>query len=480
MTGGLALAVLLVISLLPAPDARGVMRQTKPRSLEYQATDSFSVSATRRRVALIGFDGIDPLLLDVFIAGGYMPTFARLKQEASYSKLTTSPEGLSPPIWTTFATGVGPAKHGIHDFFVRRLIFTRLDLSMLKNQPSGFATSTLLGTIIRSPLVDEQPITPAHRNAPTLWGLAGKAGLSSCVIDWMGTWPAESLNGAMISDRAFFARNQGDLAVVTDDITGTKLPLRLMARQQLASPDAEQELCSPTPGCLDFLPSIAAAEQVDVHNTGDFHVAENDFYLRTAERMLDSEDCRDADLVVFYSHLPDFLNHILSPDELDHLYAGLYSGELETLSLHVYKEVDRTLGRLLELLGREPAVLVFSDHGVEIVGEGPTRKVSHFRGPPGVFFSRASRGQPPASLTTIPNIYEIAPTALALLGLPLPDFLDGGVIEDVAIAELGNSAPIRTIAMKLERDSTAVGESRGSHRIDATARERLRALGYVE
>jgi len=69
-----------------------------------------------RSVVILGIDGMDPILLDAFMAKGRMPHFAKLMQEGSYSTLTTSTPPQSPVAWSNFITGMNPGGHGIFDF----------------------------------------------------------------------------------------------------------------------------------------------------------------------------------------------------------------------------------------------------------------------------------------------------------------------------------------------------------------------------
>ena len=64
-----------------------------------------------KKVIFLGLDGLDPRLAERFMAEGKLPNLARLKEHGSYSRLRTTFPALSPVAWSTFATGVNPAKH---------------------------------------------------------------------------------------------------------------------------------------------------------------------------------------------------------------------------------------------------------------------------------------------------------------------------------------------------------------------------------
>lgn len=74
-----------------------------------------------RKIIFLGLDGLDPRLTERWMAEGKLPNLARLAASGSYSRLRTTFPSLSPVAWSTFATGVSPAKHNIFDFLDRSL-----------------------------------------------------------------------------------------------------------------------------------------------------------------------------------------------------------------------------------------------------------------------------------------------------------------------------------------------------------------------
>jgi predicted AlkP superfamily phosphohydrolase/phosphomutase len=72
-----------------------------------------------RKLIILGIDGLDPDLLDKFMAAGKMPNFARLAAQGSYRRLTTSIPPQSPVAWSNLITGMNAGGHGIFDFIHR-------------------------------------------------------------------------------------------------------------------------------------------------------------------------------------------------------------------------------------------------------------------------------------------------------------------------------------------------------------------------
>ena len=125
-------------------------------------------------VIFLGLDGADWQLLDSYIRDGNMPNLGKLVAEGTSGTLETLHPALSPLIWTSMMTGVDPLAHGILDF--------------TRYKPG---TQT------------KEPITSDERRVPAIWNMAGWGGRSVAVFGMWATYPAEPVNGLMVSDRLF-------------------------------------------------------------------------------------------------------------------------------------------------------------------------------------------------------------------------------------------------------------------------------------
>jgi len=74
---------------------------------------------TRTKVLVLGFDGMDPRLLDRWLKEGKLPAFGRLIGNGDFRRLRTSIPPQSPVAWSNFNTGTDPGGHGIFDFMHR-------------------------------------------------------------------------------------------------------------------------------------------------------------------------------------------------------------------------------------------------------------------------------------------------------------------------------------------------------------------------
>jgi Flp pilus assembly protein TadD len=131
-------------------------------------------SGVGRPVLFVGLDGADWELLDRFLAAGAMPNLAGLVREGTAGVLETIHPPLSPLVWTTMMTGRSPLDHAILDF-------TRF------NPRSG----------------QKEPITSDERQEPAIWNMATYGGKRVASLGLWATYPAEAVNGLVVSDRLF-------------------------------------------------------------------------------------------------------------------------------------------------------------------------------------------------------------------------------------------------------------------------------------
>ena len=76
------------------------------------------------------------------------------------------------------------------------------------------------------------------------------------------------------------------------------------------------------------------------------------------------------------------------------------------------------------------------------------------------------------------TILDIAPTALAVMGLPVGDDMDGRVLEEIIRDDHLERYPVSSIPSY----ESIVGKERGEigSAMDESIREQLRSLGYIE
>jgi predicted AlkP superfamily phosphohydrolase/phosphomutase len=222
----------------------------------------------------------------------------------------------SPVIWTTIATGRRPEEHGIIDFVV----------------------PTDKGDV---------PVASSLRKVPALWNMLTLAKRRVAVLGWWASWPAEPVNGVVVSDRALL-----------------DLPDRVSPAEFQSTFDA----------------AVTAADQADNPFDPAGASGRQDHVLARLATDLVQEDFA---LLLLYLRGVDIASHYnwryLEPE----LFPTLPTSQAEARAgaeriFREYEGVDETLGRLLEVAGPEANVLVLSDHGFKAANEETVRVFSDF------------------------------------------------------------------------------------------------------
>ncbi len=162
-------------------------------------------NAKVQKLIFLGLDGFDPRLAERFMAEGKLPNFTRLAAEGSYRRLRTTFPALSPVAWSTFATGVNPAKHNIFDFLNRDLKSYIPELSSARIRPPRRWLRFGRWAIPLS-----KPSVESSRKSTTFWKILGEHGIGSTILRVPITFPPEEFKGRMLS------------AMCTPDLRGTQ------------------------------------------------------------------------------------------------------------------------------------------------------------------------------------------------------------------------------------------------------------------
>ncbi len=158
-----------------------------------------------KKLIFLGLDGFDPGLAERFMAEGKLPHLTRLKEQGSYTKLRTTFPSLSPVAWSTFATGVNPAKHNIFDFLNRDLKTYVPELASSKVRPPQRVWK--LGRR-RIPL--SRPSVEMRRKSEPFWTILGRHSIGCTILRLPITFPPDHFNGRLLS------------AMSTPDLRGTQ------------------------------------------------------------------------------------------------------------------------------------------------------------------------------------------------------------------------------------------------------------------
>jgi Flp pilus assembly protein TadD len=370
---------------------------------------AFRLSALRelvgkpsRRVLLVGWDGADWEMLQALLHRGMMPNLARLMAEGSWGELASFTPLLSPLIWTTMATGETPDEHGILDF--------------VEVDPGS-------GTKV--------PVTGRQRRVPALWNMASAAGFSVIVSGWWASWPAEPVNGVLVSDRLFFLLSD----TVAEGPQGTVVfppdrepEFRALAARAETETDEKvvRALLPVDKGAYQKAVAAHRGMQDPIDGFRRIMVGTRTYFGSATEAAQTASPA--ADLTMVYTIGTDEIGHLLSP-YLPPPLPGADATFSQTAVLGVaryFSVVDRWLGRLIETCPlHECAVLVVSDHGFKWGSDRPrtfsgtaAATAALWHRPHGVFVLAGNGVARLGRVPTPPSVYDVAPTVAALLGLP--------------------------------------------------------------
>ncbi len=144
-----------------------------------------------QKMVILGFDGMDPRLVQRWMAEGRLPNMARLAREGGFMPLGTTPSPESPTSWSSFAIGGNPGRHDVYDFLVRDTRTYMPDLGMVKQVPPKFLFDYI-------PIA--MPKVQSLRGGTSFWVTAGRAGVRSRILTVPVTFPAENVpNGELLS-----------------------------------------------------------------------------------------------------------------------------------------------------------------------------------------------------------------------------------------------------------------------------------------
>ncbi|MCZ6727024.1 MAG: alkaline phosphatase family protein [Acidobacteria bacterium] len=189
-----------------------------------------------KRLIFLGFDGQDPRLTDRWMAEGKLPHFEKLAELGCYHKLHSTYPSISPVAWSSFATGVQPAKHNIFDFLSRDTrtylpLISSTTIESLRRRGATLLEKLRFG---RYRLPVDKALIRSLRKAKPYWTILGEHYIWSTVLRVPITFPPDRFYGAQLGAMAIpdLLGTQGTFYLFTtrssDDTFkegGTRVPL---------------------------------------------------------------------------------------------------------------------------------------------------------------------------------------------------------------------------------------------------------------
>lgn len=269
------------------------------------------------KVCIIGLDGGTWRIIDYLISKNRLTHFARTMGEGSRAKLMSTRPSLTPPAWVSFYTGVNPGRHGVVDFFHR-------DSESYKLAPVNARTV----------------------KAASIWSLASSQGKRVCVYNVPVTYPAEPVDGILIS--------------------GMDAP---RFDSQAIYPGEYRETL------LAAIPEFTIETPLNARNLVNTHPDPVGECIRNYENYLDLQtkvvrhlmEREDWDLFTAVIRSPDVYQHVFWGDvekvmERPEQASASELRKAESV-FSCYEKIDHELGEVWSKWGSDRNLVVMSDHG---------------------------------------------------------------------------------------------------------------------
>jgi len=146
------------------------------------------------RLIVVGFDGLDPVLLQRLLNKGKLPNIAGLIERGSFKQMWSTCPPISPVAWSSFSTGVNPGKHNIFDFLAPE---RNTYMSMLSSADIRPPTKWLPLGKYRLPL--NKPSYRSLRKSKPFWTVLAENDIFSSVIRVPITFPPDKFGGVQLS-----------------------------------------------------------------------------------------------------------------------------------------------------------------------------------------------------------------------------------------------------------------------------------------
>ncbi|MEZ4801813.1 MAG: alkaline phosphatase family protein [Gelidibacter sp.] len=405
----------------------------------------------RNKLLLIGWDAADWKIIGPLLAKGHMPALKKLIDNGVYGNMSTMNPPFSPMLWSSVATGKTPDKHGILGF-----------IEVMENN------------------VGVRPVTATSRKARALWNIFHNQGMKSNLVGWWPSFPAEPINGVVISDK--FQKVSLDPKKQKPMADGTIHPkfaeeefkdLRMFAFEVTSE------------HILPFIPNAAKINQEKEKGLTALAkiVSENVSIHNAATKLLRTTEWDF--MTVYYDLIDHFCHSFMKfhPPKLNRINQAQFDIFKDAIN-GAYRFQDMMLERTLELIDEDTTVIIMSDHGFESgnkrLMELPKLQASaamdHRQF--GMFVAMGPNIKKNEKVYGL-SLIDIAPTILNHFNLPIGEDMDGKVAMDI----FKNPNEITYIKsweevegdfaeLKLKNDSNAF--------TDDETMEQLIELGYVE
>jgi len=429
-----ALAASLVLPLV----ARGPGKLAPLVSRPLDVDAAIARPAVTGRVVLLVLDGGSLDFVSAAALEGRLPSFGKILDNGAAMHLATIRPTQPDPVWTTVATGKLPARTGVRSA-ARYLV-------PASNDPLELLPANCFAHgLVHFGFITAVPHTAASVRARPLWSILGSAGLTSGVVNWPLTYPAQPVRGYVVSDQFY---RPGTALLEPDDSGRDADPASRSALLTMQPPALFEEAraagyrAAPAPDneprrdLLDTPPFVTDRMYEQVASALDERIRPDFSAVRYRE--LDVAGHR----FLRYAMPRDFGD--VSPDERRRFGLVLEGA---------YARVDAIVGRALATLGPDDLLLVVSGFGMEPLSVDkrmlerylgtPELSGTHEDAPDGFMLAYGAVVAPGRKNRA--SVVDVVPTILYFLGLPVAHDMDGYARIDVFRREFSAGRPMAGI-----------------------------------
>ncbi len=424
--------------------------------IDFQTVNISPSSASgNNKIIFIGVDGATFDIIKPLIKEGKLPYFKQIMENGCWGELSTLNPTFTPVIWTSVATGKFPAEHGIYFMSKSYLKGMKRPINF-RRIPQFVGTSKMFLLLERLGLLHTTPASSQDRKVPALWNIFYKAGLKVGVIRYPVTWPAEEVNGFLIADRFHYS----SLNRIFYPSELRKFINSIQEKYQSQNYDMLEKY----PEIRDYFISDKIAEEIAI-------------------KLLNSVD---VDLFIIYFNGTDKVGHLYwkyyQPNSMIYKPSDKNIKLYKDLISDYYQYIDKAIGRIIDQKGNH-TIIIASDHGMEAQPQLLTGSYmsipsgNHNLKQPGILLIRGSGIKRGVELKEI-SILDLAPTILALAGLPVARDMDGRIISKAFDSKYFSAMELRFIesyGRRLIKSSDLEKKSAA----DKDIIEKLKSLGYI-
>lgn len=365
---------------------------------QLDTNNEFSIAENTEHVSgdpvlLIGLDGADWTYIEKLFEKGKLPHLKAMRKNGVWGNLKTIVPTHSPIIWTSIATGRGMVDHGIRGFVSERYPFIPGSYTYL-NFPDELGLNRLFQKLPNS----HEVVNSQHRLVPAYWNISSDYNQPIIVNNWWASWPAETINGFMVTERIHYRRRMRISSPTSPARVTHPQSLYNIIKELMLSPDkVEYETANRFMNIKKTTFEKMKEKDWKHHNIKtEFPFIYSMFesnrritldLIKRSQKKFDPQ----SDLMVIFRML-DLVGHTAMK------YSNLVRNHGDVSEQNVeryedvysqsYQAIDHAIGQILKKY-KNPNVIVVSDHGFEMY-ENPSEETvtyGHGDAPPGIFLA---------------------------------------------------------------------------------------------